>query len=412
MPSTDVQVPATGPRLRVAALPPLTLYVHLPWCVRKCPYCDFNSHEARGTLPEHEYVDALIADLESTLPSVWGRRVHSIFFGGGTPSLFSAHSLDRLLAAIRARLPLEPDAEITLEANPGTFESDKFRDFRMAGVNRLSIGIQSFNPKHLAALGRIHDEREAYRAVEIAHAHFENFNLDLMFALPEQTKEEADRDVEAALAARATDLAASRCCVRAVPDEQALADWTAERIANGEVVGWFQGRMEWGARALGNRSILADPRRADMRDIINSKIKFREKFRPFAPSVLEEEQARFFVGSVPDPFMVQVYPVRADKQGVIPAVTHVDGSGRLQTVSRTSNPRYWALIKAFEQRTGVPVVLNTSFNENEPIVLQPAEALDCFLRTQMDVLVLGHHVVTKGAAAGHPASEGERNGLA
>jgi putative oxygen-independent coproporphyrinogen III oxidase len=206
MPSNVVQSPAAGSRLRLAALPSLALYVHLPWCVRKCPYCDFNSHEARGALPEDEYVDALIADLESTLPSVWGRRVHSIFFGGGTPSLFSARSIDRLLAAIRARLPLEPDAEITLEANPGTFESDKFRDFRAAGVNRLSIGIQSFNPKHLAALGRIHDEREALRAVEIAHAHFGNFNLDLMYALPGQTAADADRDVEAALAARAPHL--------------------------------------------------------------------------------------------------------------------------------------------------------------------------------------------------------------
>jgi len=249
MPSTDVQVPATGPRLRVAALPPLTLYVHLPWCVRKCPYCDFNSHEARGTLPEHEYVDALIADLESTLPSVWGRRVHSIFFGGGTPSLFSAHSLDRLLAAIRGRLPLEPDAEITLEANPGTFESDKFRDFRMAGVNRLSIGIQSFNPKHLAALGRIHDEREAYRAVEIAHAHFENFNLDLMFALPEQTKEEADRDVEAALAARAPHLSFYHLTIEPntvfftrpppLPDEDASAE-IGDRVERRLVDGGYE----------------------------------------------------------------------------------------------------------------------------------------------------------------------------
>jgi oxygen-independent coproporphyrinogen-3 oxidase len=200
MSGTTVRPPATGTRLRLAALPPLALYVHLPWCVRKCPYCDFNSHEARGALSEDEYVEALIADLESTLPSVWGRRVHSVFLGGGTPSLFSARSIDRLLAAIRARLPLEPDAEITLEANPGTFEADKFRDFRAAGVNRLSIGIQSFNPKHLAALGRIHDEREAHRAVEIAHAHFENFNLDLMYALPEQTLAEAERDVDGALA--------------------------------------------------------------------------------------------------------------------------------------------------------------------------------------------------------------------
>jgi carbamoyltransferase len=201
--------------------------------------------------------------------------------------------------------------------------------------------------------------------------------------------------IDAALAARGADLAAQRCAVRTIADEPALCDWTAERIAAGQVVGWFQGRMEWGARALGNRSILADPRRADMREIINTKIKFREKFRPFAPSVLEEAHAQFFTGAVPDPFMIQVYPVQPDKRAVIPAVTHVDGSGRLQTVNREGNPRYWELIRAFERRTGVPVVLNTSFNENEPIVLQPAEALDCFLRTRMDALVLGNHVITK-----------------
>jgi oxygen-independent coproporphyrinogen-3 oxidase len=201
-----VHSPAAGHRLRLTVLPPLALYVHLPWCMRKCPYCDFNSHEARGALPEGEYVAALIADLESALPDVWGRRVHSVFFGGGTPSLFSARSIDRLLAAIRARLPLELDAEITLEANPGTVEAEKFRDFRAAGVNRLSIGIQSFNPKHLAALGRIHGEREASRAVEIAHAHFANFNLDLMYALPDQTVAQAERDVGTAIAVRAPHL--------------------------------------------------------------------------------------------------------------------------------------------------------------------------------------------------------------
>jgi carbamoyltransferase len=202
--------------------------------------------------------------------------------------------------------------------------------------------------------------------------------------------------VSAALSARHADLMAQNCAIRTIADELALCDWTAEQIAEGQVVGWFQGRMEWGARALGNRSILADPRRADMREIINTKIKFREKFRPFAPSVLEEAHADFFSNSVPDPFMIQVYPVRADKREVIPAVTHVDGSGRLQTVSRAGNPRYWLLIRAFERRTGVPIVLNTSFNENEPIVLKPAEALDCFLRTRMDVLVLGNQVITKG----------------
>jgi carbamoyltransferase len=181
----------------------------------------------------------------------------------------------------------------------------------------------------------------------------------------------------------------------AIDEDAALCDWTADRIAEGLIVGWFQGAMEWGARALGNRSILADPRRADMREIINTKIKFRERFRPFAPSVLEEAHAEFFEGSVPDPFMMQVYPVRPDKRGVIPAVTHVDGSGRLQTVSRAGNPIYWQLIRAFAQRTGVPVILNTSFNENEPIVHRPAEALDCFLRTRMDVIVLGRHAIAK-----------------
>ena len=204
-------------------------------------------------------------------------------------------------------------------------------------------------------------------------------------------------EVTSALAARAADLAAQNCALHTIDDERALCDWTAARLAAGEVVGWFQGRMEWGARALGNRSILADPRRADMREIINTKIKLREKFRPFAPSVLEEAHAQYFTGAVPDPFMIQVYPVRPDKRHVIPAVTHVDGSGRLQTVNRDGNRRYWELIRAFERRTGVPVVLNTSFNENEPIVHRPAEALDCFLRTRMDVLVLGNHVITKSS---------------
>ena len=206
--------------------------------------------------------------------------------------------------------------------------------------------------------------------------------------------------IEQAIAAKRTEVEAQGCRVETIADETALCDWTAERIAAGLVVGWFQGAMEWGARALGNRSILADPRRADMREIINTKIKFRERFRPFAPSVLVEAHGDYFEGSVPDPFMMQVYPVRADKRSVIPAVTHVDGSGRLQTVSRDGNPIYWQLIRAFERRTGVPIVLNTSFNENEPIVHRPVEALDCFLRTRMDVLVLGHHVISKPAAGG------------
>ena len=170
---------------------------------------------------------------------------------------------------------------------------------------------------------------------------------------------------------------------------------TAALLADGNVVGWYQGRAEWGSRALGNRSILADPRRADMRDLINTKIKFRERFRPFAPSILEERLDDYFVGAAPDPFMQQVYPVREDRRAEIPAVTHVDGSGRLQTVSRADNPRYHGLISAFERLTGTPVVLNTSFNENEPIVDTPAQALDCFLRTHMDVLVVNDTIVQR-----------------
>jgi oxygen-independent coproporphyrinogen-3 oxidase len=186
--------------LNLTALPPLSLYIHWPWCVRKCPYCDFNSHEASGAVPERAYLDALRADLESALPLIWGRKIQTIFIGGGTPSLMSAAGLERLMSDVRTLLPLALDAEVTMEANPGTFEIEKFKSFRASGINRLSIGIQSFNGRHLQALGRIHDEREALRAVEIAHAHFDNFNLDLMYALPGQTLAEATQDLDTALA--------------------------------------------------------------------------------------------------------------------------------------------------------------------------------------------------------------------
>ena len=188
----------TGPRF--TALPPLSLYVHVPWCIRKCPYCDFNSHAAGGELPEDAYVDALIADLESALPRIWGRKVGTVFIGGGTPSLFSAAAIERLLSAVRARVPLSPDAEVTLEANPGTFERAKFAGFFAAGVNRLSLGVQSFDDRFLRALGRVHDADEGRRAVEAALAIFGNVNLDLMFALPQQTVDDARRDAAAALA--------------------------------------------------------------------------------------------------------------------------------------------------------------------------------------------------------------------
>ena len=181
---------------------------------------------------------------------------------------------------------------------------------------------------------------------------------------------------------------------RELPEELMCRE-TARHITEGKIVGWFQGRMEWGPRALGNRSIVVDPRRPEMKDILNSRIKHREPFRPFAPSILEEATSDYFEKSHPSPFMIMAYPVRPDKQSVIPAPTHVDGTGRLQTVRRDTNPRYWQLIKDFESLTGVPVVLNTSFNENEPIVCTPEEAIDCFLRTKMDVLAIGDPLVVK-----------------
>ena len=189
-------------KLEFRSQPPLSLYVHVPWCVQKCPYCDFNSHEARGEIPEADYIAALVADLESSLPLIWGRRVTTIFIGGGTPSLLSGEAVEALLTAIRTRVTLLPDAEITLEANPGTAEAGRFAAYRAAGVNRLSLGIQSFNPQHLRALGRIHDADEARRAIELAARHFERFNLDLMYGLPQQTLAEAMADVDAALAWR------------------------------------------------------------------------------------------------------------------------------------------------------------------------------------------------------------------
>ena len=231
----------------LSALPPLSLYVHIPWCVRKCPYCDFNSHELKSPLLtpgereknldqklEVQYIRALIADLDAALPRIWGRPVRTIFFGGGTPSLLSAAAIDELLSAIRARLPLMADAEITLEANPGTFEAKKFADFRAAGVNRLSVGIQSFNPVHLKVLGRIHDDAQAREALQIARGTFDNFNLDLMYGLPGQTIDQALADIEAGLEYSPEHLSAYHLTIEpntlfhrhppAVPDDEITAD--------------------------------------------------------------------------------------------------------------------------------------------------------------------------------------------
>jgi carbamoyltransferase len=209
-----------------------------------------------------------------------------------------------------------------------------------------------------------------------------------------------DDVIESLLEARHADIVAAGCAIERIGDERELCRRTATAAANGEVVGWFQGRMEWGARALGNRSIVCDPRRADMKDILNLKIKRRESFRPFAPSILREAVPDWFEIDGDVPFMMQVFPIRAEQRSRIPAVTHVDGSGRLQTVERETNPRYYALIEAFRDLTGVPMVLNTSFNENEPVVCKPDEALDCFLRTRMDLLVLGDWTVRRLSQAG------------
>jgi len=204
-----------------------------------------------------------------------------------------------------------------------------------------------------------------------------------------------EAEIRKSLIENREELEKNKCVIEEVEDQNLLCKKTAQFIAEGMVVGWFQGRMEWGPRALGNRSIVVDPRRADMKDILNARIKRREPFRPFAPSILLERVGEYFERDYPDPFMIKVYSIRPEKRAEIPAVTHVDGTGRLQTVKKEDNPLYWQLIKEFENLTGVPVVLNTSFNENEPIVCTPQEALDCFLRTKMDVLVLGPYMIIR-----------------
>ena len=223
--------------MTLAELPPLTLYAHIPWCLRKCPYCDFNSHEQRGDLPEAAYVDALVADLEATLPRVWGRRLHAIFIGGGTPSLFAPESIERLVTAVRTRIPLDPEAEITMEANPGTFEAGRFRGYREAGVNRLSIGVQSFDDAKLAAVGRVHGGDEARRAIDAALALFPTVNTDLMYALPGQAPEEALADVREAVARGVPHVSAYHLTLEpdthfhrhppVLPDDDAAADMQA-----------------------------------------------------------------------------------------------------------------------------------------------------------------------------------------
>jgi carbamoyltransferase len=219
-----------------------------------------------------------------------------------------------------------------------------------------------------------------------------SFVMDQAYWGPDYSREEIRRAIES------NGLAQNGCAIAELP-EQELTKRSAAIIGNGKILGWFQGRAEWGPRALGNRSIVADPRRPDMKEILNRRIKHREIFRPFAPSVLAEATGEYFEKSHPSPFMTLAYPVRPERRGKIPAPTHVDGTGRLQTVTREANPRYHALISAFRDLTGVPVVLNTSFNDNEPIVCRPEEAIDCFQRTQMDALVLSDFLITRQSAS-------------
>jgi len=218
------------------ALPPLSLYIHVPWCIKKCPYCDFNSHKSPDDLPEQDYIDALIRDLEQELPTIWGRTIQTIFIGGGTPSLFSAEAYERLFSSLRALLPISHNTEITLEANPGTFEQHRFADYLSLGINRLSIGIQSFNNQSLTALGRIHDGQQAIKAVETAHkVGFKNFNLDLMYGLPHQTAKTAREDIETAIALAPSHLSYYQLTIEpntlfhqqppTLPDDDPIIDW-------------------------------------------------------------------------------------------------------------------------------------------------------------------------------------------
>jgi carbamoyltransferase len=231
------------------------------------------------------------------------------------------------------------------------------------------------------------------RALPLPHAHTngDKFVMDHAYWGPHFS----ENDVRELLISKRDALNAAGCMIEEEADEQKLCAHTARAICEGKVIGWFQGRMEWGPRALGNRSILADPRRTDIQQILNSKIKRRESFRPFAPSILRESVSDWFEMDDEVPFMMQVFQIREDRRKQIPAVTHVDGSGRLQTVSRSSNPRYYRLIDTFREMTGIPILLNTSFNENEPVVCRPEEALDCFLRTRMDLLVLGNFLISR-----------------
>jgi carbamoyltransferase len=297
---------------------------------------------------------------------------------------------ERFFALVRALLRRTGQRRLALAGGCAMNSLANGKLFERTGVEELYIQAAAGDAGTAlgAALWVHHAERGAARGFVMEHCYWG----------PAHGETEVRRAVAAAIAGSGgRDGTWGEVRIETAAGEEQLTADTAAAIARGEVVGWYQGRGEWGPRALGARSILADPRRGDMKELLNAKIKRRESFRPFAPSVLEERTGEWFTIDHPDPFMIKVYPIRPEQRPRIPAVTHVDGTGRLQTVSRRTNPRYWRLIRAFEELTGVPMVLNTSFNENEPIVNTPAEALDCFLRTRMDRLVLGETVLTREA---------------
>jgi carbamoyltransferase len=297
---------------------------------------------------------------------------------------------ERFFALVRALLRRTGQRRLALAGGCAMNSLANGKLFERTGVEEVYIQAAAGDAGTAlgAALWVHHAERGAARGFVMEHCYWG----------PAHGEAEVRRAIAAAVAgSNGRDGSWGEIRIETAAGEEQLTADTAAALARGEVVGWYQGRGEWGPRALGARSILADPRRGDMKELLNAKIKRRESFRPFAPSVLEERTGEWFTIDRPDPFMIKVYPIRPEQRPRIPAVTHVDGTGRLQTVSRRTNPRYWRLIHAFEELTGVPMVLNTSFNENEPIVNTPAEALDCFLRTRMDRLVLGDTVLTREA---------------
>jgi carbamoyltransferase len=320
----------------------------------------------------HEELTQRHKDLAASLQKVYEERFFAL-----------VRALQRRTGLVR--LALAGGCAMNSLANGKLFDRTNVQDVYIqsaAGDAGTSLGAALYT--HHAILGAPRD----------------GFVMEHSYWGPAYGEEAVRRAVAAAIPASAgQDGDWDEISLETVRDPERLAAETARAIADGAVVGWYQGRSEWGPRALGNRSILADPRRADMQDVLNRKIKRRESFRPFAPSVLEERTGDWFTHDVPDPFMIKVYPIQPEKRPLVPAVTHADGTGRLQTVSRRTNPRYWELIAAFERLTGVPMLLNTSFNENEPIVNTPAEALDCFLRTRMDRLVMGDLVLSRRETA-------------